>query len=134
MKNVRYFRLPLQMLIIFLQIVFFLETVRLHMYGYIVLLGIVYTDWNAMLSTLVLVAYTEFISFGEALLFFQSQRNAHSILNLVAVFVNAVLFCTMAYYTEIGTIMCLAFYGALLVLRVVNLICNICDIRKLRKH
>ena len=125
MKYIRFIRLPLQIIVIINQIIFFIETVRLFVHGYVVIWGqTVEQSWEAMLSTLMLVAICEVVSFLEAVLFFVSERCRHSLLYIAAVFFNAILFLTMAYYSyysEVGTVICIVSYFILFVFRIVNL-------------
>lgn len=131
MKNAR---LPLQILALFLHVRFAMETLRLHLRGYVIFFGETNDDaWTAMLATLAIVTVCETISLVEAILFAASTQTKYAKAYLVMVVINAGLFITMAYYTTPGTVVCMASYAVLLVLRVINLVFSATDAaRRLR--
>ena len=116
-------RLPIQIISILLQVYFFIETIRLHT---------VENTWSGMLFTLVVVAGCEVLSFVESILFVISKHNFHSFLYLAAVVVNAMLFMNLAYYTEMGTVVCIVSYSLLFAFRIINLVTNITQIANKR--
>ena len=131
MKNIKVMRLSIQVIALFLQIYFIVETVRLHTCGYVLFMGKpIGNEWFSMLFTLLTVVACEMISIAEAIIFTITRINIYSIAYIALVIVNAVLFMTMAYYSMVGTIICLSFYGVLFVIRVVNLILNLTDVIK----
>ena len=124
-------RLLLQALSLALQILFIVETVNLHVRGYVTYQGEAMNYWFSMLSTLVIVVMCEVVSFIEAALFAFTQKSKYSWIYAGLVILNAVLFCNLAYYTVPGTVVCLAFYGILFVIRIFNFVQNgICVFRK----
>jgi len=122
-------RLPLQVLSLFLQVYFFIETVRLHAHGYVLYMGEpVESAWSSMLFTLLIVVACEIIAFADAGLYVISKHNFYSIFYLILIIINAVMFMEMAYYSTIGTTICLSFYAIVFVFRVVNLFLNFISI------
>ena len=86
------------------------------------------SGWFSMLFTLVIVVGCEVISFLDAFLFVISKRNKYSVIYLILVILNALLFMTLAYYSMPGTVICLISYGVLFILRIINLGLNAIDI------
>ncbi len=124
-------RLPIQVIALLLQIYFFVETIRLNICGYVIYMGEpIESAWFSMLFTLLVVIACEVVSLVDAILFVVSKTNTYSILYLVLVIINAALFMTMAYYSDVGTTICLAFYAILFVLRIINLILNSVEVLK----
>lgn len=121
----KYVRLPIQVTAILLQIYFFVETIRLYTNGYVMFLGTpVDSGFNSMLFLLLVVIACEVISFVEAILFVIAKRNIYPKLYMALLLVNAYIFCTMAFYDQTKTIICLSVYAVLFVFRIVNLILN----------
>lgn len=83
-----------------------------------------------MLFTLIVVVACEGISFVDAILFVISKKNIYSKVYLALVITNACFFMTMAYYSVVGTTICMSFYGGLFILRIVNLALNFIDVLK----
>ena len=126
-------RLPLQIIALLLQFYFIVETIRLYCCGYVTYMGDpVESSWFSMLFTLIVVAACEVVSFVEAIIFVRTKRNVYSKIYLALVIVNACCFMTMAYYSTLGTIICLLFYAILFVLRIINFVINLIDLRKKR--
>lgn len=124
-------RLPLQLLALLLQLYFFIETVRLHVCGYVMYMGEpIGTSWFSMLFTLLLVVVCEIISFVDAMLFVKTKKTKFSKLYLALIIINALCFTVMMYYTATGTIICLASYALLFAIRIRNLANNTADIIK----
>lgn len=122
-------RLPLQIIAILLQVYFIIETARLYTCGYVMFMGEpVGPGWFSMLFTLVIVVGCEVISFLDAFLFVISKRNKYSVIYLMLVILNALLFMTLAYYSMPGTVICLVYYAVLFILRIINLGLNVVDI------
>ena len=118
-------RLPIQVIAILLQIYFIVETIRLHTCGYVVYMGEpIESSWFSMLFTLVIVTGCEILSLIDAILFVISKKKAYSIIYLLLVVLNAFLFMTMAYYSDVGTMICMSFYALLFVLRIINFVRN----------
>ena len=130
----KYIRLPIQITALFLQTYFFVETIRLHICGYIVYGGRpMESAWFSMLFTLLVVVACEILSFTDAVLSLISNRNVCNFIYLAAIVVNAILFMSLAYYSTVGTIVCISFYALLFVARIVNLILNLTQIIKNRR-
>ena len=135
MKAKSMIRLPFQLIALLLQIYFITETIRLYVCGYVMYMGEpIESAWFSMLFTLLIVIACEIVSFVEAVLFVSFKHNLYSILYLMLIIANACCFMTMAYYSTVGTIICLSLYSILFVLRVVNLIMNFMDMRKKHRH
>lgn len=124
-------RLPIQVIALFLQTYFFIETIRLYVCGYVMYMGNpIENAWYSMLFTLLVVVVCEFFSLRDAILFFASKKNRYSKIYLALIILNACLFMSLAYYSTIGTVVCLSFYSVLFVIRVINLILNFVDVLK----
>lgn len=128
-KNI--IRLPFQVIALILQTYFIVETIRLYLYGYVMYQGEAIEDsWFAMLFTLTVVAVCETISFVETLLFVKAKKSEYSKFYLILFIVNASCFLTMAYYSVIGTTICMVCYGILFIVRIVNLVLNFVNVFK----
>lgn len=128
-KNI--IRLPFQAIALILQTYFIVETIRLYLYGYVMYEGEPIEDsWFAMLFTLLVVAVCETISFVETLLFVKAKKSDYSKFYLILFIINALCFLTMAYYSVIGTTICMVCYGILFIVRIVNLVLNVVDVFK----
>ena len=126
-------RLPLQIIALLLQFYFIVETIRLYCCGYVMYEGEpIESSWFAMLFTLIVVVACEVLSFVEAILFASFKKNVYSKIYLALIIVNACCFMSMAYYSTLGTIICLSFYAILFVLRIINFVINLIDLRKKR--
>lgn len=131
MKTNHLVRLPFQIIALLFQIYFIVETIRLHFSGYVMCMGEpIESAWFSMLFTLLVVVACEVVSFIDAILFINLKKNLYSKIYLALVITNACCFMTMAYYSTVGTAICLSFYAVLFVLRVINLIMNFIDILK----
>ena len=131
MKKLCLIRLPLQLLMMFLQTYFFIETVRLYLYGYVMYAGEpIESSWFSMLFTLLVVTGCELVAFVESILLLASKQGKRRFLYFVMVLINAMVFVTCAYYTTVGTIVCLVFYLLLYLFRIVHLISNLSCIFK----
>lgn len=131
MKAKKIIRLPFQSIALFLQIYFIVETIRLYVCGYVMYMGEpIESAWFSMLFTLLVVVACEVVSLIDAILFVISKKNLYSKMYLGLVLINACFFMTMAYYSVVGTTICLSFYAMLFVLRGVNLVLNSIDILK----
>ena len=124
-------RLPVQVIAMLLQIYFIVETIRLYICGYVVYMGEpIESAWFSMLFTLLVVVACEVLSLIDAILFVRSKKNKYSKIYLVLVIINAFCFMTMAYYSVVGTTICLSFYAVIFILRIVNLVLNSIDVLK----
>lgn len=131
MRKLLFIRLPLQLLMLFLQTYFFIETVRLYLHGYIMYAGEpIENAWFAMLFTLLVVVACEIVAFIDGILFLISKPSAYSIVYFIMIIFNALVFITCAYYTTPGTILCMIIYGVLFIARILNLIFNLINICK----
>ena len=131
MKAKYIIRLPFQIIALLLQIYFIVETIRLYLCGYVMYMGEpIESAWFSMLFTLVVVVVCEVVSFIEAILFVSFKKNLYSKIYLALTIANACCFMTMAYYSTVGTTICLLCYAILFVLRVVNLVMNFFDLLK----
>lgn len=130
-RKVKIARIPVQIIAILLQIYFIVETIRLYLYGYVMYMGEpIESAWFSMLFTLCVVVVCEVVSLVYAILFIKSKKSVYSKIYLTLVIVNAVFFMTMAYYSVIGTTVCMSVYAVLFVARIVNLVLNVIDIKK----
>ena len=130
-KKMKIARIPVQIIAILLQIYFIVETIRLYLYGYVMYMGEpIESAWFSMLFTLCVVVVCEVVSLVDAILFIKSKKSVYSKIYLTLVIVNAVFFMTMAYYSVIGTTVCMSVYAVLFVARIVNLVLNVIDIKK----
>lgn len=130
-RKVKIARIPVQIIAILLQIYFIVETIRLYLYGYVMYMGEpIESAWFSMLFTLCVVVVCEVVSLVDAILFIKSKKSVYSKIYLTLVIVNAVFFMTMAYYSVIGTTVCMSVYAVLFVARIVNLVLNVIDIKK----
>ena len=128
-------RLSMQALALLLQTYFIVETIRLYISGYVMYMGEpIESAWFSMLFTLLVVVACELISFVEGILFMITNQNIYSKIYFVLIFINAGAFMTMAYYSTVGTIICLSIYTALFVLRIVNLVSNSIYVFKNHKY
>ncbi|MBQ7357400.1 MAG: hypothetical protein IJW65_01550 [Clostridia bacterium] len=129
-KKMKIARIPVQIIAILLQIYFIVETIRLYLYGYVMYMGEpIESAWFSMLFTLCVVVVCEVVSLVDAILFIKSKKSVYSKIYLTLVIVNAVFFMTMAYYSVIGTTVCMSVYAVLFVARIVNLVLNVIDIK-----
>ena len=125
------FRLPFQALALLLQLYFIIETIRLYICGYVVYMGDpIESSWFSMLFTLIVVVACEVVSMLDAIMLVVIKRSKYSVVYLVLILINAFIFMSMAYYSAIGTIICLSSYAILFVLRIINLVLNCIDILK----
>ena len=125
------FRLPFQALALLLQLYFIIETIRLYICGYVVYMGDpIESSWFSMLFTLIVVVACEVVSMLDAIMFVVIKRSKYSVVYLVLILINAFIFMSMAYYSAIGTIICLSSYAILFVLRIINLVLNCIDVLK----
>ena len=128
-KALNKIRLPFQIIALLLQCYMIVETVRLFLQGYVMYMGApIESPWFSMLFTLLVVTASEAVSLIDAILFVTCKKSPYAKIYLGLVIANACCFMTMAYYSTVGTTICLVFYGILFVLRVVNLCMNCGDI------
>lgn len=121
--NIKTVRLFLQGTALFFQVYFFIETLRLYSSGYILFAGeAIESYWFSMLFTLLVVVATEFLNLIDSVIYIVLKRNIYSVVNLVLLICNAVLFISLAYYTTVGTVICITFYIFLFIVRIVNFI------------
>ena len=127
----KYIRLPIQVIALLLQIYYFIETIRLYTCGYVVYGGKpIESSWFSLLFTLLVVFACEILSFADAVLLLVSKRNIYNFIYLAATVENAFLFMGLAYYSTVGTIVCISFYALLFIARIVNLVLNLIQIIK----
>ena len=124
-------RLIIQVIALLLQVYFIVETVRLCIDGYAVYMGQpIESSWYSMLFTLIIVTACEVVSFVEAIIFNEMKKSKYSKLYLALVIVNGILFMTMAYYSTVGTTICMISYAVIFILRIVNLVTSCIDVFK----
>lgn len=121
--NIKTVRLLLQGTALFFQVYFFIEILRLYSRGYVLFAGeAIESSWFSMLFTLLVVIATEFLNFIDSVIYIVLKRNIYSVVNLVLLICNAIFFMSLAYYTTIGTIICITFYIFLFIVRIINFI------------
>ena len=124
-------RMILQSIGLFLQTYFFIETYRLHTEGLVMFLEKpIESTWFSLLFTFFIVTACELLFFIEAVIYVIYKRNWCSFINLSLVIINAAIFMTLAYYSDIGTTICISFYVLLLVFRIICFTLNVIDISK----
>ena len=124
-------RLPIQITALILQIYFAVQTIFIHTCGHAFFGGRpVGSAWYSVLFTLVIVAICEVLSLIDVILFIISKRSKYSVVYASLFAVNALGFMTAAYYSSIGTVVCMTIYALLFVLRVANLISSVADLVK----
>ena len=134
MKKLSLIRLPLQLLMLFLQTYFFIETLRLNLHGYIMYAGEpMENSWFAMLFTLLVVVACELLALADGVLLLITKPTVYNIVYFIIILFNAFVFTTCVYYTTVGTIFCMIIYAVLFIARILNLIFNLIDICKPKK-
>lgn len=124
-------RLPIQTVALLLQIYFIVETVRLYACGYVMYMGEpIESAWFSMLFTLLVVVACEAVSLVDAIFFIKTKHTWYAKIYLMLLITNACMFMTMAYYSTVGTTVCLSFYAGLFLLRILNLVLNMVDVVK----
>ncbi len=122
MKSVRF---TTQIIVLLLQIYFFIETLLLHTVGHAFFpFKPIESGWISMIFTLLIVLGCEIFGLIDALLAVLSKRSLYRFIYLALVLVNALLFVNFAYYSTPGTVVCLSFYAVLFLLRISHMVAN----------
>ena len=123
----------MQTIALLLQIYFIGETIRLYACGYVMYMGEpIESPWFSMLFTLLVVTACEIVSLVDAIFFIKTKHSKYAKIYLILIIINACFFMTMAYYSVVGTTVCLSFYAVIFLLRIVNLVLNMREV--LKKH
>ena len=122
MRNARF---TAQIVVLVLQIYFFVQTLLLHTTGSAVFpFKPIGDGWTSMKFTLMVVLFCEIFALADAILALLSRRSIYGFAYLALLLINAYLFRTMAYYSTAGTVVCMILYTVLFVLRINRMIAH----------